>query len=90
MVFEGNLCILLRSGQEQGILVLNNAIASCTEAIEQHKGKLVVKEAARAVSVNFLYLFFDYHLYILSMYKIAHLPLFLYLLMSVNIGRVEL
>ncbi|RZB50323.1 Multiple inositol polyphosphate phosphatase 1 isoform E [Glycine soja] len=36
--------------KEQGILVLNNAIASCTEAIEQHKGKLVVKEAARAVS----------------------------------------
>ncbi|BAT88262.1 hypothetical protein VIGAN_05171600 [Vigna angularis var. angularis] len=38
-------CIL-----EQGILVLNNAITSCTEAIEQHKGKLVVKEAPRAVS----------------------------------------
>ncbi|WVY93640.1 hypothetical protein V8G54_032728 [Vigna mungo] len=36
--------------EEQGILVLNNAITSCTEAIEQHKGKLVVKEAARAVS----------------------------------------
>ncbi|KAG4989836.1 hypothetical protein JHK85_032819 [Glycine max] len=51
--------------KEQGILVLNNAIASCTEAIEQHKGKLVVKEAARAVSVNFLYIcFLDYQLYI--------------------------
>ena len=64
MVFEGNLCILLRSGQEQGILVLNNAIASCTEAIEQHKGKLVVKEAARAVSVNFLYISFLFINYI--------------------------
>ncbi|KAL2333438.1 hypothetical protein Fmac_014651 [Flemingia macrophylla] len=36
--------------KEQGILVLNNAITCCTEAIEQHKGKLVVKEAPRAVS----------------------------------------
>ncbi|KAJ1428615.1 Translation initiation factor 2, alpha subunit [Sesbania bispinosa] len=36
--------------KEQGILVLNNAIVSCTESIEQHKGKLVVKEAPRAVS----------------------------------------
>jgi len=46
---------LLRSEQEQGILVLNNAIASCTEAIEQHKGKLVVKEAPRAVSVTLFF-----------------------------------
>ena len=46
-------CVLfLWSGQEQGILVLNNAITACTEAIEKHKGKLVVKEAARAVSVD--------------------------------------
>ncbi|KAF7830917.1 eukaryotic translation initiation factor 2 subunit alpha-like protein [Senna tora] len=36
--------------KEQGILVLNNAIVACTEAIEQHKGKLNVKEAPRAVS----------------------------------------
>ncbi|OAY54956.2 hypothetical protein MANES_03G078600v8 [Manihot esculenta] len=36
--------------KEQGISVLNKAIAACTEAIEQHKGKLVVKEPPRAVS----------------------------------------
>ncbi|CAJ2644106.1 eukaryotic translation initiation factor 2 subunit alpha-like protein [Trifolium pratense] len=36
--------------KEKGILVLNNAIASCTESIEQHKGKLLVKEEARVVS----------------------------------------
>lgn len=52
LVIESYLCILLWSVQEQGILVLTNAIAACTESIEQHKGKLVVKEAPRAVSVN--------------------------------------
>ncbi|PON51397.1 Translation initiation factor 2, alpha subunit [Parasponia andersonii] len=36
--------------KEQGILVLIDAITACSEAIEQHKGKLVVKEAPRAVS----------------------------------------
>ncbi|KAJ9153443.1 hypothetical protein P3X46_026881 [Hevea brasiliensis] len=36
--------------KEQGISILNKAIAACTEAIEQHKGKLVVKEPPRAVS----------------------------------------
>ncbi|KAJ4979259.1 hypothetical protein NE237_010039 [Protea cynaroides] len=36
--------------KEQGISVLNNAIKVCTEAIEGQKGKLTVKEAARAVS----------------------------------------
>ncbi|XP_060673863.1 eukaryotic translation initiation factor 2 subunit alpha homolog [Ziziphus jujuba] len=36
--------------QEQGISVLDNAIVVCTQAIEQHKGKLTVKEASRAVS----------------------------------------
>ncbi|KAF6164859.1 hypothetical protein GIB67_017062 [Kingdonia uniflora] len=36
--------------KEQGILVLNNAVKACTEEIESHKGKLVVKEAARTVS----------------------------------------
>lgn len=41
--------------QEQGISVLNKAIAACAEAIEQHKGKLVVKEPPRAVSVFFLF-----------------------------------
>jgi len=37
--------------QEQGIEILNKAIAACTETIETHKGKLVVKEGARAVSI---------------------------------------
>jgi len=36
--------------KEQGISVLNRAIEVCTEAIEKQKGKLVVKEASRAVS----------------------------------------
>ncbi|XP_050209635.1 eukaryotic translation initiation factor 2 subunit alpha homolog [Mercurialis annua] len=36
--------------KEQGILVLTKAITACTEAIEQHKGKLIVKEPPRAVS----------------------------------------
>lgn len=45
-------------GQEQGISVLNKAIAACTEAIERHKGKLTVKEEPRAVSATpLLYLF---------------------------------
>ncbi|KAE9451522.1 hypothetical protein C3L33_16581, partial [Rhododendron williamsianum] len=36
--------------KEQGIAILNKAIAACSEEIERHKGKLTVKEAARAVS----------------------------------------
>ncbi|KAK9127352.1 hypothetical protein Syun_016149 [Stephania yunnanensis] len=36
--------------KDQGILILNNAIKACTEAIEEQKGKLAVKEAPRAVS----------------------------------------
>ncbi|KAJ6828539.1 eukaryotic translation initiation factor 2 subunit alpha-like protein [Iris pallida] len=36
--------------KEQGITVLTNAIKACTEVIDSHKGKLVVKEAPRAVS----------------------------------------
>ncbi|RZC53368.1 hypothetical protein C5167_012234 [Papaver somniferum] len=36
--------------KEQGIKVLANAIQACTEVIDIHKGKLVVKEAPRAVS----------------------------------------
>ncbi|CAL9195526.1 unnamed protein product [Musa hybrid cultivar] len=36
--------------KEQGISILNNAIKACTEEIEQHKGKLTMKEAPRAVS----------------------------------------
>ncbi|KAJ6830694.1 eukaryotic translation initiation factor 2 subunit alpha-like protein [Iris pallida] len=36
--------------KEQGITVLTNAIKACTEAIDSHKGKLIVKEAPRAVS----------------------------------------
>ncbi|CAG7908280.1 unnamed protein product, partial [Brassica rapa] len=35
--------------QDQGIEILTEAIAACTETIDQHKGKLVVKEAPRAV-----------------------------------------
>ncbi|KAL0775348.1 hypothetical protein Bca101_040500 [Brassica carinata] len=36
-------------GQEdQGIEILTEAIAACTETIDQHKGKLVVKETPRA------------------------------------------
>ncbi|KAI3992416.1 hypothetical protein MKX01_022507, partial [Papaver californicum] len=34
--------------KEQGIKVLTNAIQACTEIIDSHKGKLVVKEAPRA------------------------------------------
>ncbi|KAJ6429298.1 hypothetical protein OIU79_004911 [Salix purpurea] len=36
--------------KEQGIQILNHAIAACTEAIEGQKGKLAVKEPPRAVS----------------------------------------
>ncbi|CAL5343682.1 unnamed protein product [Camellia sinensis] len=36
--------------KEQGITILNKAIAACSEEIARHKGKLIVKEAARAVS----------------------------------------
>ncbi|XP_010917533.1 eukaryotic translation initiation factor 2 subunit alpha homolog [Elaeis guineensis] len=36
--------------KEQGITILSNAIKACTEEIDRHKGKLVVKEAPRAVS----------------------------------------
>ncbi|XP_052187544.1 eukaryotic translation initiation factor 2 subunit alpha homolog [Diospyros lotus] len=36
--------------KEQGIAILNKAIAACSDEIERHKGKLTVKEAARAVS----------------------------------------
>ncbi|KAI3977318.1 hypothetical protein MKX01_000231 [Papaver californicum] len=42
--------------KEQGIQVLTNAIQACTEIIDSHKGKLVVKEAPRAVSINYLQL----------------------------------
>ncbi|XP_071685974.1 eukaryotic translation initiation factor 2 subunit alpha homolog [Rutidosis leptorrhynchoides] len=36
--------------KEQGVKVLNKAIAVCATTIERHKGKLTVKEAPRAVS----------------------------------------
>ncbi|MCL7041430.1 hypothetical protein MKW94_007886 [Papaver nudicaule] len=36
--------------KEQGIKVLTNAIQVCTETIDSHKGKLVVKEKPRTVS----------------------------------------
>ncbi|KAI6670179.1 hypothetical protein NL676_005064 [Syzygium grande] len=38
--------------KEQGLAVLNEAIEACAEAIERHKGKLVVKKAPAAVSVQ--------------------------------------
>jgi translation initiation factor 2 subunit 1 len=42
--------------KEKGIVTLNKAIEACITAIEEHKGKLVVKEGARAVSlVAFFY-----------------------------------
>ncbi|KAF3557522.1 hypothetical protein F2Q69_00017730 [Brassica cretica] len=34
--------------EDQGIEILTEAIAACTETIDQHKGKLVVKETPRA------------------------------------------
>jgi translation initiation factor 2 subunit 1 len=36
--------------KDQGISVLTAAVKACTAAIEKHKGKLIVKEAPRAVS----------------------------------------
>ncbi|KAH0882435.1 hypothetical protein HID58_058531 [Brassica napus] len=39
--------------KDQGIKILDEAIVACTETIEEHKGKLVVKEAPRAVSIFF-------------------------------------
>ncbi|WZY90784.1 hypothetical protein YC2023_047519 [Brassica napus] len=37
---------------DQGIEILTEAIAACTETIDQHKGKLVVKEAPRALRMD--------------------------------------
>jgi hypothetical protein len=42
--------VLFLTVQNQGISVLTNAIKACSEEIEKYKGKLLVKEAARAVS----------------------------------------
>lgn len=39
--------------QNQGMSVLNNAIEACKEEIERHKGRLVVKEAPRTVSLGY-------------------------------------
>jgi len=39
--------------QEQGTTVLKNAVKACAEAINSHKGKLIVKEAPRVVSSSF-------------------------------------
>nr|CAD1833848.1 unnamed protein product [Ananas comosus var. bracteatus] len=36
--------------RDKGISILTNAIKACTEEIDRHKGKLIVKEAPRAVS----------------------------------------
>ena len=45
--------------QEQGILVLTEAIKACQNAIDEYKGKLVVKEAPRAVSVMIMDVFYN-------------------------------
>ena len=45
------MLILILVEQEQGLLVLNNAITACSKEIEHYKGKLLVKEEPRAVSV---------------------------------------
>ncbi|XP_006658998.1 eukaryotic translation initiation factor 2 subunit alpha homolog [Oryza brachyantha] len=45
--------------KDQGISVLNNAVKACSETIEKHKGKLVVKEAPRVVSEREDRLFMD-------------------------------
>ncbi|TKW36665.1 hypothetical protein SEVIR_2G454500v4 [Setaria viridis] len=45
--------------KEQGILVLTDAIKACSEAIEGHGGRLVVKEAPRTVSEREDNLFLD-------------------------------
>ena len=63
---ESNLCILLQSWQEQGILVLKNAIACCAESIEEHKGKLTLVKPIRAVSVAILSISFIFYI---SMFK---------------------
>jgi translation initiation factor 2 subunit 1 len=44
--------------KDQGIQILRKAIVACTQEIESHKGKLIVKEAPRAVSYAFLLLKF--------------------------------
>ncbi|RZC84395.1 hypothetical protein C5167_047181, partial [Papaver somniferum] len=41
--------------QDQGIKVLVNAIQACTETIDSHKDKLVVKEAPRLASKTYLW-----------------------------------
>jgi hypothetical protein len=38
-------------GQELGIAVLEAAVKACAKEIEKQKGKLVVKEAPRAVCI---------------------------------------
>lgn len=55
--YHFEIIALFLVGQEQGISVLNKAIAACTEAIEKHKGKLTVKEEPRAVSVTPFYIY---------------------------------
>lgn len=52
MAFANGIVVLYLVAQEQGISVLNKAIAACTEAIEKHKGKLIVKEEPRAVNAK--------------------------------------
>ena len=41
--------------QDLGIAVLESAVKACSKEIEKHKGKLLVKEAPRAVCILFLH-----------------------------------
>jgi hypothetical protein len=41
--------------QDLGIAVLESAVKACSKEIEKHKGKLLVKEAPRAVRVLFFH-----------------------------------
>nr|CAD1842418.1 unnamed protein product [Ananas comosus var. bracteatus] len=46
----GQGLIRMDQRKDKGISILTNAIKACTEEIDRHKGKLIVKEAPRAVS----------------------------------------
>lgn len=63
LLLQMNFIISVLAVQEQGIAVLSTAIEACTQEIEHHKGKLVVKEAPRVVSVDplrYIFLFYKY------------------------------
>lgn len=72
--------LLFRVEQEQGITVLEKAIMACTEAIEHHKGKLVVKETPRAVSL----VIYAHFIINISSLVSAHIVYLLKLLLQVS------